>query len=99
MPYETAIIIGALQGSFASFNFFSLSKTTLREGKKIYVYLWREPMKRDFSKECGGCCFWKRAGVIEFICIFKECPFHQYFFGDLTRDLNTNKTILETCFT
>jgi len=38
-------------------------------------------MRKDFAKECSGCCWMKKSGELYFVCIFIECPFHPQYIG------------------
>lgn len=56
-------------------------------------------MKREYWKDCGGCCWMKAAGEIVWTCDVKDCPFHRYFFGHSERRDNANGLTAQTCFT
>lgn len=56
-------------------------------------------MKREYWKECSGCCWMKRAGEIIWTCQVKRCPLNRYFFGHSDHRENGNGLTDKTSFT
>lgn len=56
-------------------------------------------MKREYWKDCVGCCWIKKAGQIVWACEVRECPFHRYFFGHSDQTENGNEVTAQTCST
>jgi hypothetical protein len=50
-------------------------------------------MRKDFAKECSGCCWMKKSGELYFVCVFIECPFHPQDIGHSEQRENGNGAI------
>jgi len=55
-------------------------------------------MKREYWKECPGCCLVRKAGELWFACLYRECPFHPFNTGIQQYRDTENHKVVETSF-
>jgi len=55
-------------------------------------------MKREYWKECSGCCWMKRAGELYWMCLVRECPFHPYHLKNVPPRSRENLLQAQDCF-
>jgi hypothetical protein len=55
-------------------------------------------MKREYWKECSGCCWMKRAGELYWMCLVRGCPFHPFYTHNNIKLASLGSPIVETYF-